>query len=82
MKTIILIVNGRESFGERAKELFVGAYHVGDESLFKKSLEEINDKLNKGDWISPRERPLRLMSELSLLGYVAVKSEQVFVALF
>jgi hypothetical protein len=82
MKTIILTVNGRESFGEPVKELVVGVYQVCDEVDFKKTVEEVGNELNKGDWIAPRDRPATVKQKLESLGYVTLKNEKLFVPIF
>ena len=82
MKTIILTVNSRESYGEAVKESVVGVYQVCDEADFRKTVEELGSELDKGEWTAPRDRPVALKQNLESLGYKTLESDKLLVPIF
>jgi hypothetical protein len=82
MKTIVLTVNSRASYGDGAKEAIVGVYQFHNRRHFNRVLGQALDLMRSGGWITPEQRPSYLRKLLMRMGYDPIKTGRVFAPIY
>jgi hypothetical protein len=82
MKTIILTINTREAFGDKAVATTVGVYQVEHQHQFNLAVKSATETLLKRGCIPASDRASEMRKLLSYRGFRPLQTTGHFIAIF